>query len=61
MLCPCHQSTFDLSEGGRVTFGPAARPLPQLPLGLDEEGYLIAMDEFREIVGASYPTMPRDD
>jgi ubiquinol-cytochrome c reductase iron-sulfur subunit len=61
VLCPCHQSTFDLSEGGRVTFGPAARPLPQLPLGLDEEGYLIAMDTFNEVMGASYPTMPRDD
>jgi ubiquinol-cytochrome c reductase iron-sulfur subunit len=61
VLCPCHQSTFDLAEGARVTFGPAARPLPQLPLGLDEEGYLIALDGFQEVVGPSYPTMPRDD
>jgi ubiquinol-cytochrome c reductase iron-sulfur subunit len=61
VLCPCHQSTFDLSDGARVTFGPAARPLPQLQLGVDEEGYLIAMDGFNEVVGPSYPTMPRED
>jgi len=61
VLCPCHQSTFDLSDGARVTFGPAARALPQLQLGVDEEGYLIAMDGFNEVVGPSYPTMPRED
>jgi ubiquinol-cytochrome c reductase iron-sulfur subunit len=60
VLCPCHQSTFDLSEGARVTFGPAARRLPQLRLDVDEEGYLIAMGDFDEVVGPSYPTMPRD-
>ena len=32
LLCPCHQSTFDLADNGKVIFGPAARPLPQLPL-----------------------------
>ena len=31
LLCPCHQSTFDLADNGKVIFGPAARPLPQLP------------------------------
>ena len=30
LLCPCHQSTFDLTDSGKVLFGPAARPLPQL-------------------------------
>jgi len=60
VLCPCHQSTFDLADGGKVIFGPAHRPLPQLPLGVDEEGYLIAMSDFPEIVGPSYPTMPQD-
>ncbi len=54
MLCPCHQSTFDLADNSRVLFGPAARPLPQLPLGLDDEGYLIAMSDFLEPVGPSY-------
>ncbi|MGH3507504.1 MAG: cytochrome bc1 complex Rieske iron-sulfur subunit [Nocardioidaceae bacterium] len=54
LLCPCHQSTFDLADNGKVLFGPAARSLPQLPLGLDDEGYLIAMSDFREPVGPSY-------
>jgi ubiquinol-cytochrome c reductase iron-sulfur subunit len=60
VLCPCHQSTFDLSNGAEVVFGPADRPLPQLPLAVDEEGYLIATSDFPEIVGPSYPTMPQD-
>ncbi|MDP9443571.1 MAG: Rieske 2Fe-2S domain-containing protein [Actinomycetota bacterium] len=54
LLCPCHQSTFDLADNGKVVFGPAARSLPQLPLGVDEEGYLIAMSDFHEPVGPSY-------
>ena len=54
VLCPCHQSTFDLADGAKVVFGPAARPLPQLPLAVDEEGYLVAQDDFDEPIGASY-------
>lgn len=54
LLCPCHQSTFDLSDSARVVFGPAARALPQLPLGVDDEGYLIAKAPFDEPVGPSY-------
>jgi ubiquinol-cytochrome c reductase iron-sulfur subunit len=54
LLCPCHQSTFDLADGGRVLFGPAARPLPQLPLAVDSQGYLIAQSDFHEPVGPSY-------
>ncbi len=54
LLCPCHQSTFDLTDGARVTFGPAARALPQLPLMVDEEGYIVAMSDFEEPVGPSY-------
>ena len=54
VLCPCHQSTFDLADNGKVLFGPAARALPQLPLGVDEDGYLIAMSGFHEPVGASF-------
>ncbi|MGI9084486.1 MAG: cytochrome bc1 complex Rieske iron-sulfur subunit [Aeromicrobium sp.] len=60
VLCPCHQSTFDLADAGKVIFGPAARPLPQLPLGVDSEGYLIAMSDFQEIVAPSYPELARD-
>jgi ubiquinol-cytochrome c reductase iron-sulfur subunit len=54
VLCPCHQSTFDLTDNGKVLFGPAARALPQLPLGVDSEGYLIAMSDFPEPIGPSF-------
>ena len=54
VLCPCHQSTFDLADGAKVVFGPAARPLPQLPLMEDGEGYLVAQSDFKEPIGASY-------
>jgi ubiquinol-cytochrome c reductase iron-sulfur subunit len=54
LLCPCHQSTFDLADAAKVVFGPAARPLPQLPLMVDEEGYLVAQSDFLEPVGPSF-------
>jgi ubiquinol-cytochrome c reductase iron-sulfur subunit len=54
LLCPCHQSTFDLGDNGKVIFGPAARALPQLPLMLDAEGYLVAQSDFKEPVGPSF-------
>ncbi len=54
MLCPCHQSTFDLADSGKVIFGPAARSLPQLPIMIDDEGYLVAQSDFTEPVGPSY-------
>jgi ubiquinol-cytochrome c reductase iron-sulfur subunit len=54
LLCPCHQSTFDLADAGNVVFGPAARRMPQLPIGVDAEGYLIATSDFQEPVGPSF-------
>jgi ubiquinol-cytochrome c reductase iron-sulfur subunit len=54
ILCPCHQSTFDAPKGAQVLFGPAPRPLPQLPMGVDSEGYLIALSDFHEPVGPSF-------
>jgi ubiquinol-cytochrome c reductase iron-sulfur subunit len=54
LLCPCHQSTFDLADAGNVIFGPAARRMPQLPIGVDEEGYLVALSDFQEPVGPSF-------
>lgn len=54
LLCPCHQSTFDLADAGHVIFGPAGRPLPQLQLETDDEGYLVAARDFDEPVGASF-------
>ena len=54
LLCPCHQSTFDLANHCEVVFGPASRPLPQLPIAVDAEGYLIAQSDFLEPVGPSF-------
>src|SRR3546814_771969 len=48
LLCPCHQSQFDVANGAAVIFGPAARPLPQLPITVDDEGYLIARSDFQD-------------
>jgi ubiquinol-cytochrome c reductase iron-sulfur subunit len=54
LLCPCHQSTFDVTQHCKVVFGPAGRPLPQLPITVDAEGYLIAQSDFLEPVGPSF-------
>ena len=54
LLCPCHQSTFDVTRAAKVIFGPAARPLPQLAITVDAEGYLVAQAPFNEPVGPSF-------
>ena len=54
LLCPCHQSTFDVTQDCKVIFGPAKRPLPQLKITVDDEGYLVADAPFREAVGPSF-------
>ena len=54
LLCPCHQSAFDVLDGARAVLGPAAWPLPQLPLEIDNDGYLIAGGDFSEPVGPGY-------
>lgn len=54
ILCPCHQSQFDALQYGKPIFGPAARALPQLPVTIDEDGYLIANGNFIEPVGPAF-------
>ncbi|MDF1480195.1 Rieske 2Fe-2S domain-containing protein [Leifsonia sp. H3M29-4] len=54
LLCPCHQSQFDIKKEAAVIFGPAKRPLPQLPITVDDEGYLVARSDFTEPVGPSF-------
>ena len=54
LLCPCHQSTFDVTRAAKVIFGPAARPLPQLAITVDSSGYLIAKQGFTVPVGPSF-------
>jgi ubiquinol-cytochrome c reductase iron-sulfur subunit len=54
LLCPCHQSTFDVTQDCKVIFGPAKRPLPQLKITVDADGYLVADAPFQEAVGPSF-------
>ena len=54
ILCPCHQSQFDVTQGAKPIFGPATRPLPQLPLDVDDEGYFVASSDYIEAVGPTY-------
>jgi ubiquinol-cytochrome c reductase iron-sulfur subunit len=54
LLCPCHESTFDVLDGAAVVFGPAPRPLPQLPLMMDDNGYLRARAGYGEPIGPGF-------
>jgi ubiquinol-cytochrome c reductase iron-sulfur subunit len=53
-LCPCHQSEFLITEYARPVFGPATRPLPQLPITVDDDGYFVAHGDFVEPVGPGF-------
>jgi ubiquinol-cytochrome c reductase iron-sulfur subunit len=57
LICPCHQSTFDVLTGATPVFGPAARALPQLPIQLQPDGTFVATDDFAEPVGPSFWNM----
>lgn len=54
LVCPCHQSLFDVLDQARPVFGPATRPLPQLPLSVDGDGYLVAQGDFPEPIGPGF-------
>lgn len=54
LLCPCHQSQFLLTEYAKPIFGPATRPLPQLPITVNDEGYFVARSDFIEPVGPAF-------
>jgi ubiquinol-cytochrome c reductase iron-sulfur subunit len=58
LLCPCHQSTFDVLRGATPVFGPASRPLPQLPLDAGADGVLRARADFQEPVGPGFWDRP---
>jgi len=58
LLCPCHQSTFDALDAAKPIFGPATRPLPQLPLDVDSKGNLIATADFNEAIGPAFWERP---
>jgi ubiquinol-cytochrome c reductase iron-sulfur subunit len=54
LVCPCHQAVFDLLDAGRAVHGPARRALPQLPLEIDPDGYLVARGDFSGAVGTGF-------
>jgi ubiquinol-cytochrome c reductase iron-sulfur subunit len=54
LICPCHQSTFDVLHGATPTFGPAVRPLPQLPIQRQPDGTFVALGDFPEPIGPSF-------
>jgi ubiquinol-cytochrome c reductase iron-sulfur subunit len=54
ILCPCHQSQFQVTLGAKPVFGPAVRSLPQLPIEVDSEGFFVARGDYPEAVGPSY-------
>lgn len=58
LFCPCHQSVFDVLDGARPIGGPATRPLPQLPISIDEEGFVVALGDFPEPVGPGFWDRP---
>ena len=58
LLCPCHQSAFNVLDGAEPVFGPATRPLPQLPLEIGDDGVLQARGDFSGPVGPAYWERP---
>jgi ubiquinol-cytochrome c reductase iron-sulfur subunit len=54
LFCPCHQSTFDARAGRSPDVRPGGPPLPQLPLGVDDDGYLVALGDFPDQVGPAF-------
>jgi ubiquinol-cytochrome c reductase iron-sulfur subunit len=55
LVCPCHYSSFDPADDGKVIFGPAGRPLPKLPLEIDGDGNVRAAGNFSGPPGPSWP------
>ncbi|MEO6834580.1 MAG: Rieske 2Fe-2S domain-containing protein [Candidatus Tumulicola sp.] len=58
LLCPCHQSVFDVVDAGKVVSGPADHALPQLPIEIDAAGYLRAKSDFPVPVGPGFWERP---
>lgn len=59
LFCPCHQSAFAVRQGAVPVSGPATRPLPQLPLGIDDEGFVVATSDFPEPIGPGFWRRPQ--
>ena len=59
LFCPCHQSAFDVTRAATPEAGPAARPLPQLPISIDGDGFVVAQGDFPEPVGPAFWSIDR--
>jgi ubiquinol-cytochrome c reductase iron-sulfur subunit len=60
LFCPCHQSVFEVLRDAAPNSGPATRPLPRLPIGLDDDGYVVALGDYPEPVGPGFWSRGRD-
>jgi ubiquinol-cytochrome c reductase iron-sulfur subunit len=60
LFCPCHQSVFNVLDDATPVQGPATRPLPQLPLRFDDDGFLVAQSDYEEPVGPGFWNRDRD-
>jgi ubiquinol-cytochrome c reductase iron-sulfur subunit len=58
LLCPCHQSQFQITDNARPIFGPASRALPQLPITVDDEGYFVAKSDYKIAIGPAFWERP---
>ncbi|GAA4214936.1 cytochrome bc1 complex Rieske iron-sulfur subunit [Actinocatenispora rupis] len=58
LLCPCHQSQFDILNNARPIFGPATRRLPQLPITVDGDGYFVATSDYKVPIGPGFWERP---
>ena len=54
LVCPCHYSTFDVRRAAKVVFGPAGRPLPQLPLSIDANNNIVAAGGYVGNIGPGW-------
>jgi ubiquinol-cytochrome c reductase iron-sulfur subunit len=62
LLCPCHQSQFEVLLDAKPVFGPATRSLPKLPLdvvvGKDGRQYFVARADYPEAIGPGFWERP---
>jgi ubiquinol-cytochrome c reductase iron-sulfur subunit len=58
LLCPCHQSQFEVLRDAKPVFGPATRSLPKLPIdvetGPDGRQYFVAVSDYKEPIGPGF-------
>jgi ubiquinol-cytochrome c reductase iron-sulfur subunit len=62
LLCPCHQSQFEVLLDAKPVFGPATRSLPKLPIdvvtGDDGRQYFVARSDYHEAIGPGFWERP---